>query len=480
MNKKFLLATFCGAIAVFTSCTNKLDNSVNFIPSKASSVAQINIKQIKEKNTNLSGVFDYLAGETDENIKKIYESGIDLDKSIFAYVGKIDDETPYYGALFSISNEDQFKNTLQKELKTPFTTSGEFTIVTLPEKKGIITWKENTGIWINIPEEGLAIELLTSNDETNTLINTNDNFKKSIQNNNDLTLWVNLDETKAIAHHLDPKIAAVQDEMELSKSFLTSNINFNNGEIILDNTFTGSEENLSKYETIYNGDLSNSLLESASGENLVLAYLLNLNLDEVFNLLETENGINSEAVDFLARFNVTPEALKEALSGEAIVTVNGLEGFIPFNYKASIVLGLKNEDKTNEILENLTSYGISYDESEGFYRNAFFLAKVEDKKLIIAGPNFDFAKALLKGEGKKLKEIGLDNANGEMLINVDAIPVSLLKMVSTQYPIINELKSLSTSTVMKEDNVSYKIIIKLKKEDQNSLSVLSGYTKELM
>ena len=50
-------------------------------------------------------------------------------------------------------------------------------------------------------------------------------------------------------------------------------------------------------------------------------------------LLETENGINSEAVDFLARFNVTPEALKEALSGEAIVTVNGLEGFIPFNYK---------------------------------------------------------------------------------------------------------------------------------------------------
>ena len=65
-------------------------------------------------------------------------------------------------------------------------------------KKGLIAWKENTGVWINIPDEKLAIELLTSSTKENTLVNTNKNFKENISDNNDITLWVNLEETKVL------------------------------------------------------------------------------------------------------------------------------------------------------------------------------------------------------------------------------------------------------------------------------------------
>lgn len=480
MKKLILLTTLCGSLVTFTSCKKQLDNSINFIPTEASSVALINVKQIKEKNTNFSGVIDYLAGETDETIKKIYNSGIDLDKSIFTYVGKLDEDTPYYGAFFSISDKDKFQKTLENELNSSSNTEGELTIFTLPKKKGIITWKENTGVWINIPDEKLALELLTNNNEANTLINTNENFKKSFTNDNDLTLWVDLEQITSIAHHLDPKIAAIQDEADLSNSFLISNINFENGEITLDNDFEGNDNNFTKYADIYNGSLNKSLLKHASGDNLVLAYLLNLNIKEVFNTIEKEDGLTNEVDNFLSRFNVTSGALEEALSGEVIMTVNGLEGFIPFNYKASIVLGVKNEEKTNEILNNLSSYGLIYDSEKEQYESSFLLAKVEDDALLLAGPDIDFAKTLLEGEGKKLSEIDIDNANGEMVLNIDAIPKSFLNNISKQFPIINEVKSLSTSTEMKENKVIYRVVLKLKNEEQNALSIISQHTKELL
>lgn len=481
MIKNIILSVaLCGSLATFTSCKKQIDNSINFIPSEASSVAQINVKQIKEKNTNLSGVIDYLSGDTDETIKKIYNSGVDLEKSIFTYSGKIDDDTPYLGAFFSIDDSDKLKNTLQNELNSSISTQEDINITTLEGKKGLIAWKENTGVWINIPDEKLAIELLTSSTKENTLVNTNKNFKESISDNNDITLWVNLEETKAIAHHLDPKIAAIQDEADFSNSFLISNINFNNGEISLENNFEGNENNFSKYGDLYNGDLNKSLLDHASGESLVLAYLMNLNLTEIFNLLEQEEDAKAELDDFLSRFNVTSEALKEALSGEAVLTVNGLEGFIPFNYKASITLGVKDEEKTNEILNNLSSYGLKFNGEKGVYESPFLLAKVKDDALVLAGPNADFAEALLNGEGKKLNDTDIDNANGEMVINLDAIPPALLNNVSKQYPILNEIKSLSTSTEMKENKVTYNVIIKLKDETNNALSVLSKHSKELM
>ena len=183
---------------LLTSCNSENDNIINLIPSEVSCVAKINLKQIKEKNTNLSGIINYMAGESDEIITKIYNSGVDLEKSLISFVGKLDEHTPYYGALFSISSQNQFKSTLKAELNCSFEQDGTTTIALLPDRKGIITWKENTALWINIPDQEIATKLINRSGDSKALVNARPNFKNSIEKENDVSLWVNLEEVKSI------------------------------------------------------------------------------------------------------------------------------------------------------------------------------------------------------------------------------------------------------------------------------------------
>ncbi len=450
-------------LLIFSSCKKENTNLTELIPKNTPMVISIDLGAIKSKNTDLASVMAYVTGDKNKGLEKILNSGIDLDAE--AYIIYLADELNATAVLFSLSDESKFTKSLKKE-GIKFTSEKDVNIAEIKDK-GVLAWKEDRGVFLGenrIENQFDIIKSILSGTKETSLSATNEKFKNRENTDSDIDVWCDLE---ALSLNAD---LPYLDEVNLTDVYISSGIDFEDGEILVHNLLETNEE-LHEFVQLLDGEIDADIAEVVPGDHLTGAYALSLDLDKLMQLLEQKDLLPLLDKQ-LEPFNIKAKELKQVLTGDALLTINDLSAMLPFDYKASLAIGVKDDVTAIMMLDKMSGFFDKYDEDKKYYTSGYLAAKAKDNFVVLVGPSIPYAKEFFTEGGETLEESGYKIKSGKLSLKIDKLPQMLLKNGIGDNPFLEKISEIISTRKITKEGVENEFIIRLKEEKKNSFSVL--------
>ncbi len=472
-----LTATLAAGVLIFSSCGGTPEHA-SLLPTDANMVATIDIGSMKDKATDLDAIIGYLSGDKDETGEMILNSGVSLDQKAYVF-GSVKEEGPYAGGIFLIDDRAKLEATLLKlQPSLEITDDGEYRVASSGRRE-VLVMSETVGVFIsadNGAEEATTIAkgLFTQEE---SLLDVNDNFKESTDNDFDIAMWSDLGSLKDVLGMMDSDLEIINEEIDLTDSYVSGGIAFNDGSVDMEASFIGGE-NASKLIAGVGKEFDADVANQVAGETLIAAAAFGIDIDKLLATID-EKDKGEELDEALAETNMTREQLTSIFSGDIAAGLNNvvMGMFMPEELSFSAAIGIKDKEGAIALVEQFAP--LAGLEKEGdLYTSKMFTVRVNDDAIMIGGWN-EFGAKAVNGEAGSLGDVeALENGISSFYLDFNKIPEKLTENMARDMPFVTELSTVKFST-SQDDNVSTATATISLNSDENAIKVLAkAFQKE--
>lgn len=509
LSKFLLLIGF--PILIITSCSKAPEN-VTMIPSDAHFVTVYNIPSLINKaelfNANqLDAVKKLRANRKDfkdgeiKIIDRIFERplsiGLNYEKDWFSfYLDEDENEERYFGMAISVIQEESVTDFIKELLDASnevyeVKDKGTFKY-TLTEKRTAFAWdKEKLLILGEESYRGDENSLLKKIESLFLLapekqLVKNSEFKEFYKGKKDISLWLS---SNIFKEEREFKQFEEEYDIDASDNFMSFFLEFEEGQIDIDASFSGNESITSILEDnqILGDDFNENILEHFSDDNLSLT-TLSINTTKLFDRIKDNSMV---AMGNMSK--VTPQEFLENMGGSIAFVVSNIEGTnASYGLKPSMSLIFDIKDKA--LIEELISIAPkdSYNEKDGYYEinsgrsseNQMFFTfnstacLISNKEDLIQKFNTGKNIANNLADSDIVSEIDDNGLFFNVLLDEDKISDEVKASIergqsSAEKEMMNVLKQLSESIDFKLSNKNTaNLSLKIQDKEQNSLKVI--------
>lgn len=363
------LMVLCVAAALLVACGKKNKQSANkvYIPKTASVAAVIDLKQISQKARNWRDVFkaDFLNQyDIDIDDKEVADFQQLIEKVIgtLAQDGKLtvfngqmskDRSKNHFVMTFSIDNVAGFEKAISadkgitivesKDKKSRHVFLDEKTILSWQGGAGLLVGYEFKGANIRSELESKVAELRKTK-AADALENNNKEFKALIDENHDIAIWANQQETRNFSPSVEmyskisPTIATLVDATQYGTSY----IDFLDGKIVINGKTMFDDKATEKYQKVL-GVNNEKVMKSLPIKNPLLLLSMSVSLKDIRQIMEQEKAydkFDADALKQLEELGLTVKDVAEMLSGDLVIAIEDLQLRDLQKAKAKLVLGI--------------------------------------------------------------------------------------------------------------------------------------------
>lgn len=489
------------AITLFLFSCNKTAEQANYIPKDANVVMAFDVKSIGIKSMDFKELFSLekikktIGGASnDSTMEKLKNSGIDLFNTAY-FFGQVNEDAKGYGALsVALSDPSKFE-TFVKELEKDFTitTEGDYTFASKTSDKTTIGWNKKSAIFLfESTEGGNGKEKLLSffnlkKDES--LVENDKNFKELQKTGGDITFFMNMEKIGKLASNYNPSAAAI----DFKETFVTAVCNFEKGQIVINTNYHANKETAEKL-SLTKANLSKDIAAVLPGKSVIAMLGLSLDMDKLYAYLQKENLTANIDAGAQPATGLTSQELFKMLSGEFAGTLNGMQMAdvkgIDYATGAEIVrkvpqpefaviIGISDKDKAAKLLAKFTENQMLLKKDNYYsFQDVYYIVD-KGSYLVVAGTE-SMRQLAIDGKGEKLNDDLSDmltkNA-GTFYMNINNIPDDMLSLMGTkakEYIKNSQLEAITITSSEIKDNVSSgKVVIAFKQKEENSLITLA-------
>jgi hypothetical protein len=433
---------------------------------------------------------------------KIKNSGVDLLETAYIFGNATHESSKgYYALVFSLSNAGDFETMLKKEAKDlAIVTEGELQIASKEGEKSIIGWNKKTAIVLGIDQGNTAdmktrlISLFaTKTDES--LLETNQLFKDLQKEKADMNVWMDFENLGKAAANLHSSAA----DLKIKDSYLTALLNFENGQVVIDSKYYDNNEESKKYKEIFKDNVSAEVTGNIPGQTVIGMLSLALDMKKLYALLDNQKMLDEVKTQVEANgVGLTADQIFDIFSGDFVSSVNGVEMVDEeeMDYmtgemvtrkapKADIafIAGINNKENLSTLLEFMVSKEMAVKKDNQYVFMEKFTLTNKGNIAVLTTPSAFTDKISAQSEklAEDLSKTVSDNSFS-VYLNFAKIPAEAFSMfgLGKSYLEKSPVESICITGSKINQNVSTgKMVIAMKKKDENSLVVLSQASDEM-
>ncbi len=487
------------------SCSKKAPEFVNNIPDNAFAVVSMHPQQIFDKG-QLSTIESVKKEITDEFILSMIEnptsSGLMLNEYSYVFVYFIDDN-PIVGFISGMADKGDFNAVIDKikEKAGGETVDLEGISIYSPDEEATLAWNDDQVLFLGSPQYEYTAEEMNAeitrlfNLEKENAITSIVNFNDFTGKMKDLNVWVSSDEVKKLMEKVDAMNGPdIKFPLEFPNNYAQIFFEFVDGAMYMHSESHFSEEVEKNVESVMitKKNINDDLLEITPGGDLLLGLAFSMDLEKLQEMMEKVGTDNLPDIAGKVEevTGVPADEIWNALNGDFVLAINGVEdgGMIPV--EALIGIGLKNDEVQKKIMGTVGGMVPIEDQGDFFLINTngieIYSGIVKDTWVIT---NTSGYKDAISGSGldASLKDSKfMDYAGGGMgmYMNLDlsTYPAALQSMMSQDAKtakmfelITGSLTSLGIEAQQYENNLT----LLTAKKDENSLYTLLKLADEL-
>jgi hypothetical protein len=503
------------ALAVL-ACGKKSEN-VKLIPKDAHAVVAIDVKSMGLKTMDFKKMFSMNFLKKDKTSKdsladKIKNSGVDLLQTAYLFGNvSLENSQGYYAGVFSLSDAGKFEEMLKKDSKDmAITSEGDLKIAAKEGEKSVMGWNKNTAIIIGMDSGSTAdikakLIALFSTKSEESLLETNQIFKDLQNEKSDMTVWMDFENLSKAAANLHPSAAGVK----IKDSYMTATLNFENGQVVLDSKYYDNNEESKKYKEVFKDNVSADVISGVPGQTVIGMLSLAVDMKKLYTVLDSQQLLeevkkNAEQ----SGIGLTADQLFDIFSGDFVASVNGVdmvdEKFLPDPdtmlvsdpNSAPMILtrkvpspdfaftaGISNKENLTKILDFMVKNGMAVQKDNNYvFMDKFTLTNKGNVAVLTTPSAFsDKVSASPEKLADDLSKTASDNSFS-LYVNLSKVPAEAMSMagLGQSYLEKSPIESISITGSKISQNISTgKIVIAMKKKDENSLVVLSQASDEM-
>ncbi|HDS06853.1 MAG TPA: DUF4836 family protein [Bacteroides sp.] len=367
--KTHLIIMMLAAGLFLTSCGKKAPDFVNSIPEDAVAVVSLHPMEIYRKGqlNTLQNLKEKVRGKVWEQVlEDPLSSGLQMDQYSFVFI-RMKEEAPVIGVVTGMKDTEKFESLLKKideEVGEHFVKTDDYTYAR-PDKEGIIGWNKERMIVLATPDEDeFETAFLTATLDSmfhpvkETSITSMVDFRDFMGDMKDLNVWVSSRDLRKLVEKA-MKNDSVQFDLpvDLSNNYARAYCEFEDGKMLVTAETRFSEEVKKNLEEVLvmKPSLNKSMLEMAPAGDLLLAVAGSMDLNKLQKIVKRlpagELGETGNKVEQMT--GLPPEELLEALTGDFVISVNGIsqQNMIPL--ELFVGLGVKNDVLQEKLMEKV-------------------------------------------------------------------------------------------------------------------------------
>ncbi|MBN2698728.1 MAG: DUF4836 family protein [Bacteroidales bacterium] len=364
--KKFSILLIILAGTCLFSCQKKAPEFIRSVPDDAFAVVTLHPMQIHKKG-QMNTLENLKSKIKKEYLKQILEdplsSGLDLNQYACVFV-TMEKESPEIGAIAGMGNMEKFETMLDsadKELTAKIVEKNGFKMVT-PDEEGVIGWNKKQVILLISPKEEKSAEAWSAtldslfNLPKEESITSMVDFNSFTKNMKDLNAWVSSDRMRELLENLNTD-TKINLPFSLYNNYAHLFCEFNDGAVNISGKTNFSEEvskNVEEFLVMKNS-LNKEMLNLAPGGDLLMAFAASMDLEKMQKVIGDMVPMDSlDVSDRIEQVTGIPgEKLLEALTGDFVMAINGIEGESMIPVELFIGAGVKNEVVQDLLMDKL-------------------------------------------------------------------------------------------------------------------------------
>jgi len=365
-------------LLVFGVFTMHAQTIQQYIPQDADFVFSMNLDNLNKKisfdklkefafyKDFMKGMESGMSSEDERFAKLVMEPssyGIDVMSETFLF-GKLSEEASLFGFVFNIENKKSFndfiQNVVMTEMKGVKGKMGKFQTIT--EDEATFAWTDKVGMVIGGELNGWGderearkalvpgfVKSVLNSKKKNSILKNKDYTKAVAKNTSDFRLWMDYDwlmkmqfdgSAGMFGDSGSDKLMEGFKELYKEASYLID-LNFNEGEIVMDAKFFTSKESMSRLRKLSTGELNKNFFKYLPKDNMMGYFAFAMDLEEyadvmfqMFNPMIEDMGTTREemekmAIDGLGQIGVDidQKGLYEIIKGDMVLAVTGMQDF---------------------------------------------------------------------------------------------------------------------------------------------------------
>jgi hypothetical protein len=505
--KKNLNNLFICLLALVVLACGKKSEQVKLIPKDAHAVVAIDVKSMGLKTMDFKKMFSlsFLKKEKtskDSLAEKIKSSGIDLLQTAYVF-GNAPHETSkgYYAIAFSLSDAGKFEDMLKKESKDMIVAAdGDLKIAAKEGENSMIGWNKNTAIVIGMDSGSTAdikarlIALFNTKSEE-SLFETNQIFKDLQSEKSDMTIWLDFENLGKAAANLHSSAAGIK----MKDSYMTAMLNFENGQIVVDSKYYDNNEESKKYKEVFKDKVSPDVITNVPGQTIIGMLSLAVDMKKLYTVLDNQKLLedvkkNAEQ----SGMGLTADQLFDVFSGDFVASLNGVEmveeksvdymtgdSVTNKNPKPDFAFtaGISNKENLTKILDFMVKGGMAVQKENVYVFMDKFTLTNKGNVAVFTTPSA-FSDKVSKSPEKLADDLSrtVSDNSFSLYFNLAKVPAEVMSMAGPGQSYLEKspIESICiTGSKINQSISTGKIVIAMKKKDENSLVVLSQASDEM-
>lgn len=499
--KKLFLWLIAAMATLMMSCTQK-PKHLSYIPSNSLGVMAYDVKSMGMKSLTFDDVLKTFKNQDKDSIMtKLKDSGVDFLNTVYLFGSGSNETDMEFGALFIVSDQTKFEKGIEEFSKNDgkkFQTKGD--VKYLVTEAVVFAHKGDIGLVIfsKNAAEKRAVEVLDAKPE-NTLIAANKNFASNASSKADIKIWIDYGKITELVKKINPMASSFGLD-DYKDSYLTTDINFEDGKIVGNYKVDGSKALFEKISKLTKPSVNAEIVKNHPGNDLILAYAAGISFSELGKQYTMLKGPVDMTLDRVYK-GLTYDYLAETFSGDIVGSINGIrvvqkekyDYLTDSTYMApeptvdfAVSLGVADNKKLNPILDSLAAKGMIIKNGNNYaIMGGIASIFVKEGVLQIVGSK-EYADQLALGKTEKISGEALSVLSG----NASAITLDLTKvkpealdafdkeakeafnMVTIEGAVIKNFKPESTSS-------KGEFVVNFKDKKQNSLKSLGQMFMEI-
>jgi hypothetical protein len=494
-------------LALLVLACGKKSEHVKFIPKDAHAVVAIDVKSMGLKTMDFKKIFNVNFLKRDKTSKdsladKIKNSGIDLLQTAYIFGNATHESSKgYYAVIFSLNNAGDFESMLKKESKDlVVATEGELQIASKEGEKSIIGWNKNSAIVLGMDQGNTAdlksklISLFSTKSEE-SLLETNQLFKDLQNEKADMNVWMDFENLGKAAANLHSSAAGVK----IKDSYLTAILNFENGQVVVDSKYYDNNEESKKYKEVFKDNVSGDVVSNVPGQTVIGMLSMGLDMKKLYAVLDNQKMLDEVKNDEEVKaMGLGIDQIFDIFSGDFVASLNGVEMVDEqaMDYMTgemvtrkapkpdvAFAAGINNKENLTRILEYMVSKEMAVKKNNQYVFMEKFTVTNKGNVMVMTTPAVFTDK--VAGSPEKLAEDlskTVSDNSFSIYLNFAKVPAEALSMagLGKSYLEKSPVESICITGSKINQNISTgKMVIALKKKDENSLIVLSQASDEM-
>lgn len=495
-----LIALMAGVI--LSSCGRKIPEYVNSIPDNAILVASLHPMEIHKKGqlNTLENLKEKVKGEVWEQIlEDPLSSGLMMDEYFFVFL-KLEEEAPVIGVVSGMKDTEKFESVLgriKEDIRAEFRETDDYTYIR-PDEEGIIGWNKEQMIVLATPDgDEFEPDYLTATLDTmfnpvkETSITSLVDFRDFLGNMKDLNVWLSSDDLEKLIEKARKDSIQIDLPVTLYNNYAHAYCEFEEGVMYVTGETHFSEEVEKNIEEVLvmKPSLNEPMLELAPGGDLLMALAGSMELDKLRRIVKRlPRADTTGAGDRVEQVTGVPaEELLDGLTGDFVVSVNGVREETMLPLEIFIGLGVKNEVIQEKLMGKVGDMTTVERQEDFFIINAqgmeIYSGIVEDIWVITNSRGYKDEVSDGKLENSLVDSRFNDFADGSvgMFLNMDMSQYpqmvrSMLNQNPRQRQWLEYISSSFEYLGMSASNYESRITLETSKPEENSLYTILKMT----